>query len=153
MAMILRVLIVEGVLAATLFASAGRIDLPWFWAVLAVHSALLTVGMPSIDTDLRRERHRPGPGGARRKLEFDTAQFAEAVHERLEHARGLAGLGDRVGEDGANFGFHRPAVAGGPDAEPFLHFVIEVSDTECGQRDHSLPDASNDSRPTSLCGR
>ncbi len=30
MVMILRVLIVEGLMAATLFASAGRIDLPWF---------------------------------------------------------------------------------------------------------------------------
>jgi hypothetical protein len=29
-------------------------------------------------------------------------------------------------------------VAGSPDAEPFLHLVIEVADTQCGQRDHSL---------------
>src|SRR4051794_41479325 len=66
--MILRVLIVEGVLAATLFASAGRIDLPWFWAVLAVHSALLAVGMSSIDPELRRERLKPGAGGRDRDL-------------------------------------------------------------------------------------
>src|SRR3954468_14427842 len=75
MAMILRVLMVEGMLAATLFASAGRIDLPWFWAVLAVHSSLLTVGMSSIDPDLRRERLRPGPGGRDRYLRLIALPF------------------------------------------------------------------------------
>src|SRR3954471_1420362 len=75
MAMILRVLTVEGVLGATLFASAGRFDLPWFWAVLAVHSALLTVGMSSIDPALRRERLRPGPGGEDRHLRLFALPF------------------------------------------------------------------------------
>src|SRR4051794_7822274 len=75
MAMILRVLMVESLLAATLFASAGRIDLPWFWAVLAVHSALLSVGMASIDPDLRRERLRPGPGGRDRYLRLIALPF------------------------------------------------------------------------------
>src|SRR4051794_8535343 len=75
MAMILRVLIVEGVVAATLFASAGRIDLPWFWAVLAVHSALLAVGMSSIDPDLRKERLKPGPGGQDRYLRLIAIPF------------------------------------------------------------------------------
>jgi protein-S-isoprenylcysteine O-methyltransferase Ste14 len=75
MEMILRVVILEGVLAATLFASAGRIDLPWFWAVLAVHSALLTVGMSSIDPDLRRERLKPGPGGRDRYLRLIALPF------------------------------------------------------------------------------
>src|SRR3954467_14556592 len=75
MAMILRVLMVEGLLAATLFASAGRIDLPWFWAVLAVHSALLTVGMSSIDPDLRKERLKPGPGGRDRYLRLIAFPF------------------------------------------------------------------------------
>src|SRR3954464_1129306 len=73
--MVLRVLIVESLLAATLFASAGRIDLPWFWAVLAVHSVLLTVGMASIDPDLRRERLRPGPGGKDRYLRLIALPF------------------------------------------------------------------------------
>ncbi len=75
MAMILRVLIVEGVLAATLFASAGRIDLTWFWAVLAVHSGLLTIGMSSIDPDRRRERLEPGPGGRDRYLRLIAMPF------------------------------------------------------------------------------
>src|SRR3954469_14716808 len=73
--MIPRVLLVEGLLAATLFASAGRLALPWFWAVLAVHSALLTVGMSSIDPDLRRERLRPGPGGRDRYLRLIALPF------------------------------------------------------------------------------
>src|SRR3954469_22759275 len=73
--MIPRVLLVEGLLAATLFASAGRLALPWFWAVLAVHSALLTVGMSSIDPDLRRERLRPGPGGRDRYLRLVAMPF------------------------------------------------------------------------------
>ena len=68
MAMILRVLIVESLLAATLFASAGRIDLPWFWAVLAVHSALLTVGMSSIDPDVAARSGSAGAGGPERYL-------------------------------------------------------------------------------------
>ncbi len=75
MAMILQVLIVEGVLAATLFASAGRMNLPWFWAVLAVHSALMMVAMSSIDPDLRRERLKPGPGGKDRYLRLIALPF------------------------------------------------------------------------------
>jgi protein-S-isoprenylcysteine O-methyltransferase Ste14 len=75
MAIILRVLTVEGVLAATLFTSAGRIDLPWFWAVLAVHSGLMMVGMSSIDPALRRERLKPGPGGRDRYLRLIVLPF------------------------------------------------------------------------------
>jgi protein-S-isoprenylcysteine O-methyltransferase Ste14 len=66
---------VEGMLAATLFASAGRYDLPWFWTVLAVHSVLLTVGMSSIDPALRRERLKPGPGGQDRYLRLIALPF------------------------------------------------------------------------------
>lgn len=75
MAMTLRVLLVEGVLAAMLFGSAGRTDLPWFWAVLAVHSTLMTVGMSSIDPALRRERLKPAPGGQDRCLRLIALPF------------------------------------------------------------------------------
>ena len=75
MAMFLRVLILEGVLAASLFASAGRIDLPWFWAVIAVHTTLMTVAMTSIDPALRRERLKPGPGGRDRYLRLIALPF------------------------------------------------------------------------------
>src|SRR3954465_4599396 len=75
MAIVVRILAFEAMMAATLFLAAGRFDLPWFWAVLAVHSALLTVGMSSIDPDLRRERLRPGPGGRDRYLRLIAMPF------------------------------------------------------------------------------
>jgi protein-S-isoprenylcysteine O-methyltransferase Ste14 len=52
----------EVVLAAILFGSAGRLDLPWFWALLGVHAPLLAVGASIPDRSLMRERLRPGPG-------------------------------------------------------------------------------------------
>jgi hypothetical protein len=67
----------------------------------------------------------PGAGWRAGKVEFDAARFAEAVHDRLEQARGLARLRVGVGEDGADFGLRGSAVAGGPDAEPFLKPVIK----------------------------
>jgi protein-S-isoprenylcysteine O-methyltransferase Ste14 len=52
----------EGLIGGLLFVSAGRWDLPWFWAVLAVHTSLMIVMVSVMDPDLRRERLRPGPG-------------------------------------------------------------------------------------------
>ena len=52
----------EIVLGAVLFGSAGRFDLPWFWALLAVHASLMAVGVSLPDRSLMRERLRPGPG-------------------------------------------------------------------------------------------
>ena len=75
MAIVVRILAFEAMMAATLFLAAGRWDLPWFWAVLAVHSALLTVGMSSIDPALRRERLKPGPGGRDRYLRLIALPF------------------------------------------------------------------------------
>ncbi len=66
--MLLRVLIMECLLAAILFTSAGRLDLPWFWAVLALHSALVLTGIPFMDSELLQERLRPGPGGRSRQI-------------------------------------------------------------------------------------
>jgi protein-S-isoprenylcysteine O-methyltransferase Ste14 len=60
---LLVVLLFEAVLAGTLFGAAGRVDLPWFWALLGVHTALMAVGLTTMDQGLRRERMRPGPGG------------------------------------------------------------------------------------------
>jgi protein-S-isoprenylcysteine O-methyltransferase Ste14 len=70
MAMILRVLLMEGLLAAVLFTAAGRMDLPWFWAVLALHAVLLLIGIRFMDPELRSERLRPGPGGRSRRVRF-----------------------------------------------------------------------------------
>lgn len=53
---------VELVIGAVLFGSAGRLNLPWYWALLAVHAPLMVVGAASMDRSLMRERLRPGPG-------------------------------------------------------------------------------------------
>ena len=49
-----------------------------------------------------------GMGSARRKIKFDAAQFAEAVHGAYETGPGTGRARRRRGEDGADFGFHRP---------------------------------------------
>lgn len=46
-----------------LFASAGRWDLPWFWAYLGVFGGSAVIGLVLVDPGLVRERLRPGPGG------------------------------------------------------------------------------------------
>ena len=50
-------------LGACLFVSAGRWDLPWFWAYLGVWAAAMVAGSFLIDPTLVQERLRPGPGG------------------------------------------------------------------------------------------
>jgi protein-S-isoprenylcysteine O-methyltransferase Ste14 len=57
-----KALLFEGALALILFGTAGRIDLPWVWALLAVHGTLLTIAFTFMDPTLARERARPGPG-------------------------------------------------------------------------------------------
>ncbi|MGE3820757.1 MAG: isoprenylcysteine carboxylmethyltransferase family protein [Isosphaeraceae bacterium] len=57
-----RLLIIECVLVALLFGSAGRWDLPWFWALVGVHATGLFLMGLVIDPELRRERLKPGPG-------------------------------------------------------------------------------------------
>ena len=68
MTRVLVLLLFVGVLGTALFVSAGRLDLPFFWAYLGV---LLTAGLaatPCIDRDLVKERLRPGQGGVDRHL-------------------------------------------------------------------------------------
>jgi protein-S-isoprenylcysteine O-methyltransferase Ste14 len=65
---IVRVLGFVAALAAVLFLAAGRLRLPWFWAFLGVHAALLAVQQATLDADLRKERRAPGPGGVDRAL-------------------------------------------------------------------------------------
>ena len=50
-------------LGACLFVSAGRWDLPWFWAYVGVWAAAMVAGSFLIDPTLVQERLRPGPGG------------------------------------------------------------------------------------------
>src|SRR5215467_9083776 len=46
--------------AAALFAAAGTVAIPGFWAYLAVFAAVMIVSFAALDPDLLRERMRPG---------------------------------------------------------------------------------------------
>jgi hypothetical protein len=66
LSIILRLAIFFVVAGALLFVPAGRLDLPWFWAVLAVVTAGMAAGTAAAmrnDPTLLAERVRPGPGG------------------------------------------------------------------------------------------
>jgi protein-S-isoprenylcysteine O-methyltransferase Ste14 len=56
------------VCATILFTAAGRTDLPFFWAVIAVIGAFMLATILSVDRELRRERMRPGAGGISRRF-------------------------------------------------------------------------------------
>src|SRR3954470_2708160 len=63
MRLVLFVVGFEVVLAGLLFGLAGRVDLPWFWALLAVHAVLIFGGARALDPGLVAERVRPGGAG------------------------------------------------------------------------------------------
>ena len=46
--------------AAALFAAAGTVAIPGFWAYLAILAAVMIVSFAALDPDLLRERMRPG---------------------------------------------------------------------------------------------
>ena len=51
-----QVLAFQLVVGAILFGSAGRFDLPWFWAYLATATAIMVLGHWAVDPELRKER-------------------------------------------------------------------------------------------------
>ena len=59
----LRIILFFAVMIAVLFGSAGRWDLPFFWAIIGIYVAYMVGVMLTIDPGLRRERFSPGPGG------------------------------------------------------------------------------------------
>ncbi len=65
--MIKRLLMFQVFFVATLFGSAGRFDLPWFWALLIAANGVLLLGLLVVDPELRAERLNPGPGDRDRK--------------------------------------------------------------------------------------
>src|SRR5215211_1678692 len=79
----------EVVIAAVLFGSAGRLDLPWFWALLAVHAPLMAFGASLPDRSLMRERLRPGPGSRDRgyRLALTAIILAHLVVAGLDAGR------------------------------------------------------------------
>ncbi len=70
MRLLIRLVIVELSLAASLFGSAGRLDLPWFWALIGFSIVLMFTALRAIEPDLMRERLRPAPGGVDRSLRW-----------------------------------------------------------------------------------
>jgi len=75
MRIFMRLVLLELSLAAILFISAGRLDLPWFWALIGVYAVLLSAAIRGIDPDLIRERHHPAPGGEDRSLRWRAVPF------------------------------------------------------------------------------
>lgn len=63
------------VTGALMFVSAGRVDLPFFWAFFAIVITAWIVGMAMMDRGLVRERVKPGPGGIDRNLRFVILPF------------------------------------------------------------------------------
>jgi hypothetical protein len=65
MVLTFRVLLVVGLVLAVLFGSAGRWDLPFFWAVLGIFVLFLLIFRLLADSGLQRERLGPGSGRSR----------------------------------------------------------------------------------------
>ena len=63
MSIALRIILFFAVMIAVLFGSAGRWDLPFFWAIIGIYCAYMVGVMLTIDPGLRRERFSPGSGG------------------------------------------------------------------------------------------
>lgn len=76
--LILRFVLGTGVLLALLFGSAGRWDLPFVWAYLAVLVGSTFAGWLLMDPGLIRERMKPGPGGTDRALRWVVLPFFAA---------------------------------------------------------------------------
>ncbi len=64
----LRMIGILGLIAAVLFLSAGRTDLPFFWTFLIVESLGWVMMLANLDPHLLKERICPGPGGVDRRL-------------------------------------------------------------------------------------
>jgi protein-S-isoprenylcysteine O-methyltransferase Ste14 len=62
-----------------LFGIAGRWDLPWFWAYLAIYAPICFTGLLFIDRGLLKERFRPGKG-ARDTMLVNVSKAMSLVH-------------------------------------------------------------------------
>lgn len=68
MKVIAHVVLLFGIMGTALFASAGRLDLPWLWAVVGTYVAFAIFAGLTMDPELRRERFKPAPGGKDRNM-------------------------------------------------------------------------------------
>ena len=74
----LRLPLAVTLLLAVLFGSAGRWNLPFAWAYLAVLAGTMAAAALVVDRGLLRERAKPGPGGTDRNLRFILVPFFAA---------------------------------------------------------------------------
>lgn len=79
LAALLRSVIFLAATGVLLFVSAGRLNLPFFWAYFAVYTAAWAAMLATMDRGLMQERARPGPGGIDRRLRFIIMPFFTAV--------------------------------------------------------------------------
>lgn len=74
--------------AAILFGAAGRIDLWNFWAYLAIFALVFGASLFIVDSDLIRERMRPGGGGLPVQLHIAAAvMFVELAVAGVDRGR------------------------------------------------------------------
>ncbi|MBI4658048.1 MAG: isoprenylcysteine carboxylmethyltransferase family protein [Verrucomicrobia bacterium] len=59
----LKVIAFMAMMIGILFGSAGRVDLPFVWATVAIYVIFMGTMLLRMDPDLLRERMQPGPGG------------------------------------------------------------------------------------------
>ncbi|MEA2626047.1 MAG: hypothetical protein QOD06_2092, partial [Candidatus Binatota bacterium] len=69
-------------IAAVLFVSLGRVDVPWAWAYVALWFGFATATVIFVDPVLLRERVRPGPG-ARESLAVASMAAASVWYGHL----------------------------------------------------------------------
>jgi protein-S-isoprenylcysteine O-methyltransferase Ste14 len=60
----LRLIVFVMLLFGLLFGTAGRLDLPWFWALFTAHVVYMLVVLATMPADLRLERFHPAGDGA-----------------------------------------------------------------------------------------
>src|SRR5262245_15429090 len=74
--------------AVALFAAAGTVAVPGFWAYLAIFAVVMIVSFAALDPDLLRERMRPG--GKKPPLAltvFSLVLFTHWIVAGLDHGR------------------------------------------------------------------
>ncbi len=94
--LVLAALAITAVIGVILFGAAGRMDLPFVWAYLAIMGGLGIVAMVFIDLGLLKERLKPGPGGmdARVIIPLKLLGWAGLIFAALDVGR--LNISDRV---------------------------------------------------------
>jgi hypothetical protein len=94
-------------------------------------------------------------GTSRRQIELNSAEIAEAGHDRLSKVRAFVRLLNRVDEDCADLSLHGAPMPGGPDADQLHDPIIQVPDAHRRHGHHpfllSMP-ASESRGPTAELG-